>query len=89
MIGILGKKIGMTTYYQENGNAVPVTVIEAGPCYVTQIKTKETDGYESVQLGFGERREKTVNKPMQESLRKPKHQCIKIYKRNQRLLLQM
>lgn len=64
MIGILGKKIGMTTYYQENGNAVPVTVIEAGPCYVTQIKTKDKDGYESVQLGFGERREKTVNKPM-------------------------
>jgi large subunit ribosomal protein L3 len=64
MIGILGKKIGMTTFYQENGNAVPVTVIEAGPCYVTQIKTKDKDGYESVQLGFGERREKTVNKPM-------------------------
>ncbi|MBS1492564.1 MAG: 50S ribosomal protein L3 [Bacteroidetes bacterium] len=70
MIGILGKKIGMTTYYQENGNAVPVTVIEAGPCYVTQIKTKETDGYESVQLGFGERREKTVNKPMQGKFKK-------------------
>jgi large subunit ribosomal protein L3 len=70
MIGILGKKIGMTTYYQENGNAVPVTVIEAGPCYVTQIKTKEKDGYESVQLGFGERREKTVNKPMQGKFKK-------------------
>ncbi len=70
MIGILGKKIGMTTFYQENGNAVPVTVIEAGPCYVTQIKTKETDGYESVQLGFGERREKTVNKPMQGKFKK-------------------
>ncbi len=70
MIGILGKKIGMTTFYQENGNAVPVTVIEAGPCYVTQIKTKEKDGYESVQLGFGERREKTVNKPMQGKFKK-------------------
>ncbi|MBS1515137.1 MAG: 50S ribosomal protein L3 [Bacteroidetes bacterium] len=70
MIGILGKKIGMTTYYQENGNAVPVTVIEAGPCYVTQIKTKEKDGYESVQLGFGTRREKTVNKPMQGKFKK-------------------
>lgn len=60
----------MTTYYQENGNAVPVTVIEAGPCYVTQIKTKEKDGYESVQLGFGTRREKTVNKPMQGKFKK-------------------
>jgi len=70
MIGILGKKIGMTTFYQEDGNAVPVTVIEAGPCYVTQIKTKETDGYESVQLGFGERREKTVNKAMQGKFKK-------------------
>ncbi len=70
MPGLIGKKIGMTTYYQENGNAVPVTVIEAGPCYVTQIKTKETDGYESVQLGFGERREKTVNKPMQGKFKK-------------------
>ncbi len=60
----------MTTFYQEDGNAVPVTVIEAGPCYVTQIKTKETDGYESVQLGFGERREKTVNKPMQGKFKK-------------------
>lgn len=60
----------MTTFYQENGNAVPVTVIEAGPCYVTQIKTKEKDGYESVQLGFGERREKTVNKPMQGKFKK-------------------
>ena len=70
MIGILGKKIGMTTFYQEDGNAVPVTVIEAGPCYVTQVKTKDIDGYESVQLGFGERREKTVNKAMQGKFKK-------------------
>lgn len=80
MIGILGKKIGMTTYYQENGNAVPVTVIEAGPCYVTQIKTTEKDGYESVQLGFGERREKTVNKPMQGKFKKVNSPALRFIK---------
>ncbi len=80
MIGILGKKIGMTTYYQENGNAVPVTVIEAGPCYVTQIKTTEIDGYESVQLGFGERREKTVNKPMQGKFKKVNSPALRFTK---------
>ncbi len=70
MVGILGKKIGMTTYYLENGNAVPCTVIEAGPCYVTQIKTESKDGYNAVQLGFSERREKTVNKPFMGRLKK-------------------
>ena len=63
MIGLLGKKIGMTTYFEESGNAVACTVIEAGPCYVTQIKTKEKDGYEAIKFGFGIKREKTVNKP--------------------------
>ena len=52
MLGILGKKIGMTTFFEETGNAVPCTVIEAGPCVVTQIKTKEKDGYEAVKVGF-------------------------------------
>lgn len=64
MIGILGKKIGMTTVFQNDGNAVPCTVIEAGPCYITQIKSKEKDGYESVQLGFEEKKEKNSTKPM-------------------------
>ena len=50
--GIIGKKIGMTQIFDEKGNAIPVTVIEAGPCTVSQVKTKETDGYEAVQLGF-------------------------------------
>lgn len=58
MIGILGKKIGMTTYFEESGNVIPCTVIEAGPCVVTQIKTKKNDGYEAVQMGFGERKAK-------------------------------
>lgn len=64
MIGILGKKIGMTTIFENDGNAVPCTVIEAGPCYVTQIKKKDTDGYESVQLGFAEKKEKNTTKPL-------------------------
>lgn len=63
MIGILGKKVGMTTIHRENGIAIPVTLIEAGPCYVTQIKTSETDGYDAVQIGFGEIRAKLVKRP--------------------------
>ena len=61
--GIIGKKIGMTQIFDEVGNAIPVTVIEAGPCTVTQIKTKETDGYEAIQLGFQDLTAKHVNKP--------------------------
>ena len=64
---ILGKKIGMTQIFLADGRLVPVTVVEAGPCVVTQIKTKETDGYEAVQVGFGElaeqRAKKLKNKP--------------------------
>ena len=61
--GFLGKKIGMTQLFAENGSVIPVTLIEAGPCVVTQIKTKGSDGYEAVQLGFGD--VKRPNKPMQ------------------------
>jgi large subunit ribosomal protein L3 len=60
--GFLGKKIGMTQIFREDGIVVPVTVVEAGPCVVTQVKTKETDGYDAVQLGFGE--VKRRNKPL-------------------------
>ena len=60
--GFLGKKIGMTQIFREDGRVVPVTVVEAGPCVVTQVKTKETDGYDAVQLGFGE--VKRRNKPL-------------------------
>jgi large subunit ribosomal protein L3 len=62
--GILGKKIGMTSLFDENGESVPCTVIEAGPCFVTQIKTKEKDGYAAVQLGFDEKPDRLVNKPL-------------------------
>lgn len=61
--GIIGKKLGMTQIFMEDGSVVPVTVIEAGPCPVTQKKTAETDGYEAVQLAFEDIREKLVNKP--------------------------
>lgn len=62
--GILGKKIGMTSYFTEKGEQIPVTVIEAGPCPVVQVKTIETDGYSSVQLGYCEKSPKSVNKPL-------------------------
>jgi len=62
--GILGKKIGMTSLFDDNGEVIPCTVIEAGPCYVTQVRTKEKDGYEAVQLGFDEKRDRLVNKPL-------------------------
>ena len=61
--GIIGKKIGMTQIFDDMGNVIPVTIIEAGPCTVTQIKTNEKDGYEAVQLGFMTAKAKKVNKP--------------------------
>lgn len=61
---ILGKKIGMTQVFDEKGRAIPVTVVEAGPCTVVQIKTKDSDGYEAVQLGFGEVKEKKLIRPI-------------------------
>ena len=63
MKAIIGKKVGMTQIFDENGVVIPVTVIEAGPCTVVQVKTEETDGYNAVQLGFGEVKAHKVNKP--------------------------
>ena len=62
--GILGKKIGMTQIFEADGRLIPVTVVEAGPCVVVQNKTEETDGYNAVQLGFGEVKEKHMTRPM-------------------------
>ena len=62
-IGILGKKLGMSQFFDDTGKSIPVTVIEAGPCRITQLKSTGTDGYTAVQLGFGDIREKLVNKP--------------------------
>jgi large subunit ribosomal protein L3 len=64
MSGLIGKKIGMTSIYDENGKNIPCTVIEAGPCVVTQVRTKEVDGYEAVQLGFDDKAEKQSNKAL-------------------------
>lgn len=62
--GLIGKKIGMTQIFDENGKVIPVTVVEAGPCTVTQIKTMDNDGYEAIQVGFGDVKVSRVNKPM-------------------------
>jgi len=62
MRGMIGKKMGMTRVFDENGNVVPVTVLQAGPCTVTQVKTSEKDGYEAVQVGFGKRNVKHTSK---------------------------
>ncbi|MBP5708981.1 MAG: 50S ribosomal protein L3 [Bacteroidales bacterium] len=62
MQGLIGKKIGMTSIFDENGKNIPCTVLQAGPCVVTQIKTKEKDGYDAVQLGFDEKKEKNTTK---------------------------
>ena len=65
MSGLIGKKIGMTSIFDENGKNIPCTVIEAGPCVVTQVRTAEVDGYEALQLGFDDKAEKHANKAEQ------------------------
>jgi large subunit ribosomal protein L3 len=70
MTGMLGKKLGMTQVFGEDGRAERVTVVEAGPCTVTGIRTADRDGYDAIQLGFGETREKVLNKPLLGHLKK-------------------
>ena len=70
--GLIGRKIGMSQVFAENGDAVPVTVIEAGPCYVTQVKTLERDGYEAAQIGFEPKKEKQTTRPMKGHFEKAK-----------------
>jgi len=69
----MGKKLGMTGYFTPDGRYVPVTVLEVGPCVVTQIKTVERDGYSALQLGFGEKKSKHVSKPIQGHVKKSGH----------------
>ena len=69
-IGILGKKLGMSQFFDDQGRAIPVTLIEAGPCRITQLKTSDIDGYAAVQIGFGDTREKLINKPSKGHLTK-------------------
>jgi large subunit ribosomal protein L3 len=68
--GMIGKKLGMTSVFLPEGQHVPVTVIEVGPCVVTQIKTEATDGYNALQLGFGEKKESRINKPIKGHIKK-------------------
>ena len=70
MAGILGRKLGMTSVYDESRRNIACTLVEAGPCFVTQVKTKDTDGYEAVQLAFDEKKEKNTTKPMMGHFRK-------------------
>lgn len=63
--GLIGRKVGMTQVFEESGKAVPVTVIQAGPCSIVQLKTQEKDGYQAVQLGFGQQKESRTNRPKQ------------------------
>ena len=70
MSALLGKKLGMTSVYNDKGDQIPVTVIEAGPCPVIQVKTKSTDGYSAVQIGFGEIAARKINKPLEGHFKK-------------------
>jgi large subunit ribosomal protein L3 len=74
--GILGKKLGMTGVFTSEGRYIPATVIEAGPCVVTQIKSKDTDGYDALQLGFGGKQPSRVNKPMQGHFKRSGDRCF-------------
>jgi large subunit ribosomal protein L3 len=67
--GLLGKKLGMTGYFTPEGESIPVTVVELGPCVVTQVKTVDKDGYNALQIGFGSKKAKRVSKPMQGHLK--------------------
>lgn len=70
MSGIIGKKIGMSSVFDVQGDLIPVTVIQAGPCKIVSIRTKEKDGYEALQLGFGVRKEKNISKPVKGQYKK-------------------
>jgi len=72
MSGLIGKKVGMTSFFGANGKYIPCTIIEVGPCVVTQVKTKETDGYEALQLGFEEKKEKHTSEAMKGHFAKSK-----------------
>jgi len=82
MPGLIGKKVGMTSVFDENGNNIPCTVLEVGPCVITQIKTIENEGYKSVQLSFDDKKEKNTPKAMKGHFKKanttPKHKVIEL-----------
>ena len=70
MPGLIGKKVGMTSVFSAEGKSIPCTVIEAGPCVVTQVKTIEKDGYTAIQLGFDDKKEKNTTKPLMDTLKR-------------------
>ncbi len=70
MSGLIGRKIGMTSIFDENGKNIPCTIVEAGPCVVTQVRTKEVDGYEAIQLGFDDKKENHTTKALQGHFKK-------------------
>lgn len=72
MRGLIGKKVGMTQVYDEQGIMTPVTVVEAGPCVVTQVKTEKNDGYNAIQVGYGDRKKKHLTKPMEGHFKRAK-----------------
>ena len=74
---LIGKKVGMTQIFDEKGAVIPVTVIQAGPCPVVQVKTAETDGYTAIQLGYGEVKESKLNKPEKGHLKKANIKNVK------------
>lgn len=78
--GLLGKKIGMSSLFSSEGTQIPVTVLEVGPCVITQIKTRETDGYNALQLGFLKKREHRVSKPLRGHLKKSGDQICAVLK---------
>jgi large subunit ribosomal protein L3 len=78
--GLIGKKLGMTRQFTSEGRSVPVTVIEAGPCVVTQVKTVDSDGYNALQIGFGERKEKRTNKPLKGHLNNSGIETVRVLK---------
>ncbi len=77
-VGILGKKIGMTRFFSESGEAFPATIIEAGPCPIVQIKTKVKDGYDAIQIGFGRKKENSINKPSRGHFKKANVMPLKV-----------
>ena len=79
-IGLLGNKIGMTQIFDESGNIIPVTILKVGPCIITQIKTKVKDGYDSIQIGYGNISSKALNQPQLGHLQKSKIQPLKYLK---------
>lgn len=80
MNGLIGKKVGMTRVFSDTGENIPVTVIEAGPCFVTQVKTEESDGYNAVQLGFDKKKPKKTTKPEQGRFEKAEVEPLSVLK---------